>query len=38
MGDPPHEPQGWYGVFTGDTTVRIVASHAARVSRLAQSR
>ncbi|MCW3838050.1 cellulase family glycosylhydrolase [Sphingomonas canadensis] len=20
VGDPPHEPQGWYGVFDGDTT------------------
>ncbi len=34
MGDPPHEPQGWYGIFTGDTTIRIVADHAAAVARL----
>ncbi len=34
MGDPPHEPQGWYGIFAGDTTTRIVADHAAAVARL----
>ncbi len=34
MGDPPHEPQGWYGIFTGDTTVRLVADHAAAVVRM----
>ena len=38
MGDPPHEPQGWYGIFTGDTTVRIVADHAAAVARLPRTR
>jgi hypothetical protein len=36
MGDPPHEPQGWYGIFTGDTTVRVVADHAAAIARLPQ--
>ena len=31
MGDPPHEPQGWYGLFDGDsTTLAIVREHAAR--------
>ncbi len=34
MGDPPHEPQGWYGIFTGDTTIRLVADHAAAIARL----
>jgi mannan endo-1,4-beta-mannosidase len=34
MGDPPHEPQGWYGVFTGDTTIRLIADHATRMTRL----
>ncbi|GGB40038.1 mannanase [Sphingomonas metalli] len=34
MGDPPHEPQGWYGVFTGDSTVRLIAQHAAAIARL----
>lgn len=38
MGDPPHEPQGWYGIFTGDTTVRIVANHAAAIARLPKTR
>ncbi len=32
MGDPPHEPQGWYGIFTGDTTVKLVSRHAAAVA------
>ncbi|SEN75867.1 mannan endo-1,4-beta-mannosidase [Sphingomonas gellani] len=34
MGDPPHEPQGWYGVFDGDSTVRLIADHAASIARL----
>lgn len=29
LGDPPHEPQGWYGVFDSDaTTAAIVKAHA----------
>lgn len=29
LGDPPHEPQGWYGVFDGDkSTAAIIAAHA----------
>ena len=29
MGDPPHEPQGWYGLFDGDSsTLGIVGQHA----------
>jgi mannan endo-1,4-beta-mannosidase len=29
MGDPPHEPQGWYGLFDSDSsTLAIVAQHA----------
>ncbi|MBO9713355.1 cellulase family glycosylhydrolase [Sphingomonas sp.] len=29
MGDPPHEPQGWYGVFDSDeTTKAVIAAHA----------
>jgi len=29
MGDPPHEPQGWYGLFDGDSsTLTIVRQHA----------
>jgi mannan endo-1,4-beta-mannosidase len=29
VGDPPHEPQGWYGVYSKDTTLRIVRDFAA---------
>ena len=33
MGDPPHEPQGWYGNFDSDKTMlELVRSHAARVT------
>jgi len=29
LGDPPHEPQGWYGVFDGDATTRAaIQAHA----------
>ncbi|MBT2134947.1 mannanase [Croceibacterium sp. LX-88] len=31
MGDPPHEPQGWYGVFnTDESTLALVRDHAAQ--------
>jgi len=30
LGDPPHEPQGWYGVFASDeSTKAVVLEHAA---------
>jgi mannan endo-1,4-beta-mannosidase len=30
LGDPPHEPQGWYGVFDSDASTRaIIRAHAA---------
>ena len=30
LGDPPHEPQGWYGVFSSDhATKAVVREHAA---------
>ncbi|MEG3150155.1 cellulase family glycosylhydrolase [Sphingomonas sp. ZT3P38] len=30
LGDPPHEPQGWYGVFGSDDSTRaIIRDHAA---------
>lgn len=30
MGDPPHEPQGWYGVFDSDTAmIDLIRAHAA---------
>jgi mannan endo-1,4-beta-mannosidase len=29
MGDPPHEPQGWYGLFDNDeSTLALVRMHA----------
>ena len=29
LGDPPHEPQGWYGVFDTDASTRgVIAAHA----------
>jgi mannan endo-1,4-beta-mannosidase len=29
MGDPPHEPQGWYGMFDSDAAMlAIVREHA----------
>jgi mannan endo-1,4-beta-mannosidase len=29
LGDPPHEPQGWYGVFDGDASTRaVIQAHA----------
>jgi mannan endo-1,4-beta-mannosidase len=31
MGDPPHEPQGWYGNFDTDTAIIAqIREHAAR--------
>ena len=31
MGDPPHEPQGWYGLFDSDaSTLALVREHAAK--------
>jgi mannan endo-1,4-beta-mannosidase len=36
VGDPPHEPQGWYGMFDSDaSTGRLVAAHAAAVAKMA---
>ena len=32
MGDPPHEPQGWYGNFDSDRAMlALIAAHAARL-------
>lgn len=31
MGDPPHEPQGWYGVFDSDAAMlEVIRAHIAR--------
>jgi mannan endo-1,4-beta-mannosidase len=33
MGDPPHEPQGWYGVFDSDaSTLAVIKAHAAALA------
>ncbi len=33
LGDPPHEPQGWYGVFDSDETTRaVIKAHAAALA------
>jgi mannan endo-1,4-beta-mannosidase len=30
VGDPPHEPQGWYSVFNTDTSTQaLIKTHAA---------
>ena len=30
LGDPPHEPQGWYGAFDTDkTTHTLIRAHSA---------
>jgi mannan endo-1,4-beta-mannosidase len=35
LGDPPHEPQGWYSVFDSDESTRgIIRDHAAALERL----
>ena len=35
VGDPPHEPQGWYGVFDVDASTRaVIRDHAAAVKAL----
>jgi mannan endo-1,4-beta-mannosidase len=39
LGDPPHEPQGWYSVFDNDqSTKELISSHAAAVRAAAQAR
>jgi mannan endo-1,4-beta-mannosidase len=35
VGDPPHEPQGWYSVFDRDeSTKAVIRAHAAEMARL----
>ncbi|NJC41897.1 mannan endo-1,4-beta-mannosidase [Brevundimonas alba] len=35
LGDPPHEPQGWYGVFDSDaSTLERIRAHAAELARV----
>ena len=30
IGDPPHEQQGWYGIYTKDTTMKLIAEFSAQ--------
>jgi mannan endo-1,4-beta-mannosidase len=32
IGDPPHEKQGWYSIYTPDATVKLIQSWSARVT------
>ena len=33
VGDPPHEPAGWYSVYDADlSTLALIRSHAAAVA------
>ena len=35
MGDPPHEPQGWYGVFDSDASTQgVIRAHATAMAAL----
>lgn len=34
LGDPPHEPQGWYGVYNTDTTTGIIRNYSSRFSKI----
>ncbi|MGK6356951.1 glycoside hydrolase 5 family protein [Sphingomonas sp. DT-207] len=37
VGDPPHEPQGWYGVFDSDASTRaVIKAHAAALATMGQ--
>lgn len=39
VGDPPHEPQGWYSVFDVDASTKaVIRSHAARLAKLTARR
>ncbi|HEY4186881.1 MAG TPA: cellulase family glycosylhydrolase [Polyangia bacterium] len=32
IGDPPHEEQGWYSVYTPDTTVKLIQDWTAKIT------
>ncbi|KAI8138476.1 glycoside hydrolase superfamily [Fennellomyces sp. T-0311] len=34
LGDPPHEPRGWYGVYDKDTTVEVISDYNAKLKEL----
>ena len=31
IGDPPHEEQGWYSVYTPDSTVKLIRDWSAKI-------
>ena len=33
VGDPPHEQQGWYGVYESDSTVDVIRNWSERIAR-----
>ncbi|KAI8351816.1 glycoside hydrolase superfamily [Choanephora cucurbitarum] len=33
LGDPPHEPKGWYSVYDTDSTVKIIQGHFKQLER-----
>ena len=38
LGDPPHEEQGWYGVYSTDTsTLKIIKDYSQKISELTKS-
>lgn len=38
VGDPPHEPQGWYSVFDADeTTIALISAHARAVKAIVRA-
>jgi mannan endo-1,4-beta-mannosidase len=32
VGDPPHEEQGWYSVYTGDSTLQLIKKWSAQIA------
>ncbi|KAI7856338.1 glycoside hydrolase superfamily [Circinella umbellata] len=34
LGDPPHEPRGWYSVYDKDTTVQVISDYNANLEKL----
>lgn len=34
LGDPPHEPRGWYSVYDKDTTVQVISDYNAKLKKL----
>jgi mannan endo-1,4-beta-mannosidase len=39
IGDPPHEPQGWYSVYdTDSSTIKIIQEYAGRINTLSKNR